>query len=86
MKIILKLDYLILVWAPNVAARAGATEAGEIWIVRKALCGLRETPRAWGDERDMRLRPLRVSTATMTYRFKQLVIDPSMWKIGRAHV
>jgi len=77
----LKLKYLILVWAPQIAADAGATEYGEIWIVRKALYGLREAPRAWGDERDRQLRPLRVATRTMMYRFKQLVTDPSMWKI-----
>ena len=74
----LTLNYLILVWAPKIACDALVCEHGEVWIARKAVYGLRESPRAWGDERDRPLRPLRVTTRTMTYRFKQLVTDPPM--------
>ena len=81
---LLKLDYLILLWAPNVFAEAGVTDFGEVWIVRKAIYGLREAPRAWGDERDAKLRPLRIVHNGMVHRLRQCTTDPSLWRIEKA--
>ena len=52
----LKLPYVIIVWAPQIFVDAGVCEEGEAWLVIKALYGLRESLKAWGDERDAAMR------------------------------
>ena len=56
----LNLDYPIIVWAPRVFAEAQVTDYDEAWLVKKALYGLRESPKAWGDYRDCVLAKIRI--------------------------
>ena len=78
---VLNLPYMIIVWCPKIFAEAGVCDHGEAWIVRKALYGLRESPRAWGDERDIQLRQLTITSWGMPHRLRQLATDPSVWLI-----
>ena len=47
----------------------------------KAIYGLRESPKAWGDERDAALRQLSFYSWGMPHKFRQLMTDPSVWII-----
>ena len=77
----LNLPYMIIVWAPNIFSRVGVCQQNEAWIVKKAIYGLKESPRAWGDHRDHILKHARLYDNQMTYRLKQTKCDPSVWTI-----
>jgi hypothetical protein len=49
----------ILCRAPSLFAEAGVTQRGEVWLVKKALHGLRQSPRCWGQHRDQYLKQFR---------------------------
>ena len=68
-------------WAPNAFATAGVTDRGEAWLIKKAIYGLREAPRAWGDERDSQLRVITIWSWNMPHRLKQLATDTSVWAV-----
>ena len=46
----------ILVRTPTASVRLGVCSPGEVWMLQKALCGLRVAPRCWGIERDQQLQ------------------------------
>ena len=45
-------DCAIGIHPPAVLGKMGLIRQGELWMVEKALYGLRESPRAWSNERD----------------------------------
>ena len=43
---------------PNVFVRLGLVEPGVVWELKKALYGLKTSPKAWEEERDEKLQNL----------------------------
>eukprot|EP00975_Prorocentrum_lima_P022698 4778415-Prorocentrum_lima.AAC.1 len=41
-----------MVAVPNMLARLGIVEAGSVWTIRRAVYGLKKSPRLWQEERD----------------------------------
>jgi len=79
----LKLPYAVIVQAPQVFVEAGICHEGVLWLVKKATYGLRESPRAWSDHRDMYLRYLQVVYKKMLYRLVQSKTDPAVWMLSK---
>eukprot|EP00975_Prorocentrum_lima_P040079 8419191-Prorocentrum_lima.AAC.1 len=42
----------MLVAVPNILARPGIVEAETVWTTRRAVYGLKESPRLWQGERE----------------------------------
>ena len=76
-------EMLIVVQPPAVWVRMGLVEAGTLWTVRKAVYGLRVSPRAWGQERDSKFAQIAWSVDGQTYRLKQCYTDTQVWKVIR---
>ena len=45
-------DHGIAITPPGILGKMGLVRAGELWVLEKALYGLKESPRAWSLERD----------------------------------
>ena len=60
--------------------KLGYTDPNECWMALKAMYGLRQSPKTWGDYRDSTL-----STVSWTeeeeVEFRPLISDPNVWKI-----
>ena len=74
----LELPYQVLIYPPNVCVLAGVCDPTEIWLVHKAIYGLRESPKAWGDYRDGELRKMVV----FHQRWIRLLGESKTWKPG----
>ena len=67
---------------PKVFVEAGVCTADEIWVIRKALRGLRPSPRAWGTHRDAALAKLSFKASPGSeLTLRQLKTDPCVWQI-----
>ena len=72
----------IILRPPKVLELMNITQPGELWFVEKAMYGLRQSPRWWGDHRDSIL-----SEATWTssehgqVRLVQSDIENNLWKM-----
>ena len=71
----------ILVRPPRSWVRLGLVSEGELWVLRKAVYGLRIAPRAWGAERDTRLTEVTWSADGKNYRLIQCASDSQVWRI-----
>ena len=60
----------------------GIVKASELWTLRKAVYGLRVSPRAWGIDRDLRLRELSIKAGDQQYHLKQSRMDSQVWMIA----
>ena len=57
----------VAVMPPKIAIDMGLCEPDEVWFVDKALYGLRESPKLWGDFRDAELRQARWEVEGVEY-------------------
>ena len=71
----------MVVRPPPLAFLLGLAEAGELWLLLRALYVLRVAPKAWEEERDKQLRDARWSKGLKKYKFKQLLSDASLWLV-----
>ena len=76
-------DRRVLVLPPKFLIDLGVCQEDEVWILNKALYGLRESPRYWGQERDRKLSTLTFRVGKREYFLKQSCIDASLWNIRR---
>eukprot|EP00971_Amphidinium_carterae_P348454 6490498-Amphidinium_carterae.1 len=53
----------------------------EVWLLNKALYGLREAPKLWQDELDSQLRLMRFECDGVAVRLLQSVVHASIWLI-----
>ena len=65
---------------PKVLADAGVAMGDEVWVIERALYGLRSAPRSWGQERDRVLREMRAGV-NERFRLEELVTEKGIWKI-----
>ena len=75
-------ELLVVVRPQRAWVRMGFVKASELWTLRKAVYGLRVSPRAWGIERDLRLRELSIKAADKQYHLKQSRMDSQVWMIA----
>ena len=74
----------IVTSVPNILIQAGVVPKGTTWLVKKALYGLRQAPRAWGITRDEFLRNCGWKSSTGEHcKLRQAVSDSAVWMIER---
>merc|ERR1712240_621720 len=71
----------VVVRAPNSWTRLGLIPPGTFWTLRRAVYGLRQSPKAWGDERDRRFRELHWKHGEIEYRLVQCINDSQVWRV-----
>ena len=71
----------ILCRAPSLFVEAGVCEKGEVWVIEKALYGLRQSPRCWGITRDKFLKELCCYDRGEAITLKQTMSDSCVWLI-----
>ena len=59
----------------------GLVPRDTLWTIKKAVYGLRCSPKAWGEERDQKFRQLRWSIKGVSYRLTQCINDSQVWKV-----
>ena len=74
-------DLLIVVRPPKIWVTLGLVGQDVLWTLRRAVYGLRCAPRAWGLERDRKLRKATWTSQGKTYRLKQCMSDSQVWRI-----
>ena len=57
---------------PNVLVRLGLVQPGIVWKLKKALYGLRTSPKAWEEERDQKLGQLKWKSANCVWMIQAL--------------
>ena len=72
---------LILVQPPKQWVDWGIVGKNVVWKLRRAVYGLRQSPKWWSDERDTRLRKLDFIVGTDSYRLQQNDADSQVWMI-----
>ena len=79
---------LLVLNPPNVCVKAGLVEEHEYWLVKKAICGLRETPLLWSIEREKKMSKMKIKVPSKDdpskvdiYFLKKLQSDPNTWHI-----
>ena len=72
---------------PTIAHQLGLAEEGDVWLVRQAIYGLRESPAMWSQFRDSQLKQARwiveAEGGPVVMKLEQLITDDQVWKIVR---
>jgi hypothetical protein len=72
----------IFVEPPRILVQYGIIQGGYKWRAKHAVYGLRQAPRAWGQERDNQLRKARVSMGNGKYAvLEQSHVDSTVWLV-----
>ena len=74
-------DYIVLISPPRLLIRLGFAKPDETWVAVKAMYGLRQSPKAWSDYRDMVMAKMEWEEDGRQMSFSPLVTDPNVWKI-----
>ena len=77
----LQTGYVVGITPPAVLVKMGLMDEGEVWLLSRALYGLRESPRAWSLERDRVLQQLSFTWKGMTAWLEQCKSEPGVWRI-----
>ena len=72
---------LVLMLPPKILIRLGLVKDGEMWLVEKALYGLRESPKLWGDYRDIEISQMSFQTNSVTYEYQQSFAEENLWLV-----
>ena len=68
---------------PAVLVRMGLIPRGELWIVNKAMYGLRQSPRCWSDYRDDEMRRWRINYSKRWLKLEQMRSEPNLWLVKK---
>ena len=71
----------ILLRPPRILEQMQITSEGELWLIERAVYGLRQSPKWWGDFRDNTLRTSSWSGDKGPTRFVQSTVEGNVWKI-----
>ena len=74
-------DNVVLIAPPRLLIRLGYARSDETWMAIKAMYGLRQSPKAWGDYRDAVISRMEWLDEGVVMVFQALVTDPNVWKI-----
>lgn len=72
---------IVLMQPPRVLERLGLIEVGELWLVERALYGLRESPRLWSDHRDGTLHGMEIQQGGRTLKLLPSFAEENLWLI-----
>ena len=72
---------LVLITPPRLLVKLGYVSSSVQWMAVKAMYGLRQSPRAWGDFRDATLAKMTWQVEDDLIAFQPLVSDPNVWRI-----
>ena len=80
--------HLVVVRPPRAFVEAGLAGPDDCWTLHRAVYGLRISPKAWGQERDVQLRAMCWSAEgpqqqQSQYRLVQSASDTQVWMIKR---
>ncbi|CAE7038253.1 RE1 [Symbiodinium sp. CCMP2592] len=77
----------VVLQPPAIAYQMGLAEEGDVWLVRQAIYGLRESPAMWSQFRDSQLRLARwtveIDGNPVVMKLEQLITDNQVWRIVR---
>ena len=68
----------VVIKPPSLLLKLGFARQGEYYKAEKAIYGLRQSPKRWGDFRDQRMLDMVTPSG---YYFRQSVAEPNMWKV-----
>ena len=71
----------IAVQPPKLAVMLGLAKPGDLWLIKKALYGLKESPAIWSAFRDAQLKEARWVSHGKSYYLIQTEADPQLWGI-----
>ena len=54
-----------------------------MWLVERALYGLRESPKLWQDYRDIEIRQMSFQANHITYEYRQSFAEENLWLVRR---
>ena len=74
----------VAVMPPKIAIDMGLCKPDEVWFVDKALYGLRESPKLWGDFRDAELCQARWEVEGVEYCLQQMTSDDQLWRVTQS--
>ena len=74
-------DPIVLISPPRALIRMGYAAGDETWLAVKAMYGLRQSPKAWGDHRDAVVAKMEWFEEGTRMFFQPLSTDPNVWKI-----
>eukprot|EP00971_Amphidinium_carterae_P060074 1188842-Amphidinium_carterae.1 len=76
------------VWGrpPAILERAGLIRAGTVWRFKRAIYGLRESPRAWSKERDAQLEERTFETSAGKFKLLASTVAPQIMRIVRESI
>ena len=66
---------------PPALVSLGVVDPGELWIVERALYGLKEAPKYWEEKRDATLGKLEVKAGNKSYKLHRSSVHHSIWHI-----
>ena len=72
---------LVLMLPPKILIRLGLVKDGEMWLVERALYGLRESPKLWGDYRDIEISQMSFQANHITYEYQQSFAEENLWLV-----
>ena len=72
---------LVAMRPPTIMVRLGYAEPGELWLIDKAMYGLRQSPRRWSDHRDAELAKLTWEVNGAYYKLEQCAAEQNLWRI-----
>ena len=77
---------LILVQPLKQLVDWGIVRSGILWKLRRAVYGLRQSPKWWSDERDSRLRTMKFTVGSQGYYLQQNDADSQLWMLTKESI
>ena len=71
----------ILLRPPRILEQMNITAAGEVWMITKAVYGLRQSPRWWGTYRDEKLSAAEWEGPSGRTRMRQSKVESNLWTL-----
>ena len=72
---------VVLLKPPPLLVKLGYVEEGTWWLALKAMYGLRQSPKVWGDHRDQVLRNMEWHLSGKRIWMEQTAAEPNLWKL-----
>ena len=89
-------ERLVMMQPPRIMVKMGFCAEGELWVIDRAMYGLRESPRSWSSHRDtammtfedsffMRLEAADEEQRTKKRKVVRCVTEENLWQIVEVH-